>query len=105
MRFGRCLIVVGLRWLADGTSQCPPRTGRVAELNGEIGELRRQTCPTPGLANRSPQHCGHGEMLKQCHDVGKGLVEGHHVTAGWLLVAWVQPVEQGMRGLVRYDVV
>src|SRR2546423_601570 len=44
-------------------------------------------------------------MLEQRDDVGKGLVEGQHVLVNRLVEARVYAVEQGMRRLVRNDVV
>ena len=51
------------------------------------------------------QHLGQREVLEQRHDVGEGLVEGEHVGVARLAEAAVHAVEQGVRHLVRDDVV
>ena len=60
---------------------------------------------TSGVADRREKHRRNGEVLEQRHDVGERLVKGQHVGIARLLVSRMQAVEQGVRGLVRDDVV
>ena len=50
------------------------------------------------------QQFGKGEVLKDCHDVGKRLVECRHVDIGRFLIKTVNAIEQCVRRLVRDDV-
>ncbi len=52
-----------------------------------------------------PQRLRQREVLEQRDDVGERLVEGEDVRIGGLAEASVQAVEQGVRRLVRDDVV
>ena len=43
-------------------------------------------------------------MLEQRDDISERFMERRHVEIGPLGIAWMQPVEQGVRRLVRNDV-
>src|SRR5207245_7482258 len=96
VRLLRSRIFVAARGRADGTSQCASLANRLTELLGQVGHqlAMRQVAMRP--VELKPQQFREGEVLKDCYDIGEGLVKSRHIDVRLLLVVGMNTVEQCM---------
>ena len=77
----------------------------LAKLVGQFAQQILAFEAAAGARNLAAQHFWIGKMLEEGHNVGEGFVERQHVRIAGLLEPAVHAVEQGMRRLVRHNIV
>ena len=103
---------VGTRWhpaavdrLADRAAQRLPSAGCAAEFDGKLPKYRLGPQVAATTADLMLEQFGQVEPLKQCDDIGEGLVKCQHIDVGGFGESRVHPVEDRVGGLVGDDVV